>query len=714
MPTFLLITVPFCTIDHRYFAAAYLAGIVRNAGWLYRFLDLNILTFQACSSDGKMKPRWNVSNQVKLYADTKAIGHEVLRKALKNEIEAYKPDLIGFSLMSSNRLYGQLALEVLADLQIDIPVIYGGPDCFPREYYKEYFQVPYVPDIMLQGEAEIALPEFLQEYEYTQSVQTRIKGFIYRNNDGELVDTGMPVISYLRDDNLPADYSVFDYLGSRYDLDNTVFTFCSKGCINKCAFCSESRNYQPYRRRQAQEVIGDIRDNLKKIPAEFQDRSVVVFRDSIFNASPKYVKKICELLIQYNMNIKWFCLGGFRIVLSDDIFELMKQSGCKNIFFGFESASQRVADLMGKNFKVSVAQQTIDQCLLHGISVTLPIINGFPGEFTRDFLTSMAFILRYRDKVDFGYSNTCGIFKKTPLSSNPDDFLIKKVDEVNYELRDGYNIFPVRQLRQILNSVLCHHDRLDRNDALLLLDFNVLPVASEVAQIIYCLSIFLGRRVHDDLLCGFNYCDLSETENEESSERYEYLSNIIPGVSLVEWLRFDKNEVDVKKQIISFLAELIGDFENKILLEKDVNFYDFRNSLYNFTGTKLSINPPAGFMISSERFSEYDKGGHVIFEGTIAHEKWGKNISAVEARCGNYCFDIHHWTGDPFHGTGTTNIWGKVGSKMIRENPLEIKITYSDNRTVLFEFPFTIIETIRTNTGIGLLSSIRHTIGKLF
>lgn len=689
MSNFLLITVPFLTVDHRYYPAAYVAGLIKKSGWYLSYLDLNILIYSACSDLGSFANDWNSENQLRLYSETKIIGKQIIYDSLKNELKSLPPDLIGFSLMSSNRFYAQLVLEVLNELQVDIPVIYGGPDCFPREYYKEYFGLKFTPDIMLTGEAEIALPLFLNEFSTTKNVNTSINGFIYTTENGNLFNTGSPKISFLKDESFFADYSIFDYSKIHYLSENRIVTFCSKGCINKCSFCSESRNYGPYRRRSAIDVISEVENNLLKIPGSYRENATVVFRDSIFNASEKYIREICELILLRELHITWFCLGGFRVILAPELLDLMYRSGLRSIFYGFESASQRVIDLMGKNYDMRIAQHSIADCVERGIGVILPIINGFPGEFTRDFLTSVGFILKYRGLVEFGYSNTCGIFKNTPLSINPDDFCIEKVDEVNYALRDAYNILPVRQLRQIITDTLRKNKNLTDSDVLREFDFNVLPVAAEICLIIYFLSNFLRRWPHDSKFLNFSLSPLSEISSVSTEDgKYSYLENIVPGHSLAGWLACDKNMPEVKEKIISLLSELIKAFEEKILPDF-IDFAEFRNSLYDFERVKISNSPPPGFILLSERFSEYDHGAHVIFEGILEISTNNVNICSIEAKCLDYCFDIHHWpdVNVSSKGAGTIRFWGKVATKMIIKNPLIVCIRYSDKTSSCFRLP---------------------------
>ena len=717
MPNFLLVTVPFLTADIRYYPAAYLAGIVKMSGWNIRYLDFNILIYSVWLSSGSIV-EWNSENQLKLFNETKHLGEPIIFDAFMDEFNHLMPDMIGLSLMSSNRLYAQMVLEVLDKMEIEIPVIYGGPDCFPREYYKDYFSLKFTPDAIITGEAEIALPEFLDEYSKTKDVKTSINGFVFRDNDGYLVDTGSPKISLLKEESFFADYSIFDYEKIHYTSENKIVTFCSKGCINKCSFCSESRNYGPYRRRKVENVVAEIEQNLLRIPDSCKDNVTIVFRDSIFNASTKYIREICELIISKKLNITWFCLGGFRVQLDADLLDLMYRSGLRSIFYGFESASQRVVDLMGKNYDMRAATQAIGACVERGVTVILPIINGFPGEFTRDFLTTLGFILKYRSVVEFGYSNTCGIFKNTPLSEYPEDFCIETVAEVDYSLRDGFNTLPVRQLRQIINDALRKKQKISESHVLQAFDFNVTPVAAELGLMIFFIADFLQRWPRDSkiLQLFFSLSGGGKTHADSANATHSYLVNIVPGCSLEGWFASDKNKPEYKAEIIALLSDLIEALEEKIISEA-ITIEAFRNTLYKPFKGKLSKVPPPGFALLEERFSRYDKEGHVVFEGTFSRLNDCADISAVEARCGDYCFDIHHWavSAPGKEWEGGIRFWGKVSLKMLQKSPLIARVRYSNNSTVVFKLPLSLVIPLdNPPVGGGLLSTAKKLMSRCF
>lgn len=701
MSKFLLLSFPICEISTRYYPAAYIAGIVAKTNWEIKYIDLSGMFFNVCAAANIVIPKWDSPNQLEIFTQGKEIFQEILNDIYKSKIKEWNPELIGFSLMNSNRHFAIFSLREFEKLGNTIPVIFGGPDCFPSEYHLNYIAERCPPNIMLQGEAEIALPKFLNEYQVTKSIQTKIAGFIYKDNKGEIIDTGLPELSYLKGTSIIADYSIFDYVGLPLEADGSITTFSSKGCINKCAFCSETRNYRPYRRREAKEVISEVEKNLKILPASVKGKEYVLFRDAIFNASTPYLTEICELILANDFTFTWGCLGAFKNPMTTDLLGIMHRSGCRDIFFGFESASQRVIDLMGKNFNITMAQQIIENCLAQGIRVNLPIINGFPGEFTRDFLTNLTFILRYRDReyLAFSYSNSCQVRKGTPLYDYPQDFLIADLHDSEYSLQDNLNTRQTRLLRQCLAEALMRKSDISSLQ-LQHIDFNDVAVAAELARIIFFTCVFLHIEEKSKFfLESFRDSIASPSPNIETNIETAHLHHAIPSTDLYHWFVADKNSLTTKQKILLFLEEIIQSLETAVLAPPTIDFRCFRNSLYDIDiQRKHSILPPLGFQLHSVRVSQYDGGNHIIFAGSLDETKSGSRVSWLEANCGDYCFDLHWGTNSYFpvhrdcqYRLRRLNFWGKLPKKMLHEHDLFITVIYHDHRRETFAWSMDMI-----------------------
>ncbi|MEW6440877.1 MAG: radical SAM protein [bacterium] len=702
MPNVLLITLPFLNPRARYYPAAYVAGIVRRSGWACRYLDLNLRMYLR-SAEG-VRDAWDknvlaaTSIRPGLFAAQEALreafpfAEDLIAATLQAEIRSHRPDLLGVSLYQTCRAFAHSFLEILDAHDIRLPVLFGGADCFPAHYAGKYFDEACAPDLLLQGEAELALPAFLAELEQTGSVATRIPGFLWRAEDGQVVDTGPPAVPDLRRDPVIADFSV--YSGEPGHAASVHNTFTSKGCINRCAFCNEWLSFTPCRRREADAVVRELLEAKKHDPGW---RSLWLL-DSNFNTTVRHVEEFCTAVIRAGLNLRWRSMGCFRVKLSDEALDLMRRSGCIEMMMGLESASQAVIDGMGKNYEINEARDAIRRLVEHGIQVRMPIISGFPGESARDLLTTCAFILAHQgnEHVSFSYSGTCGIFQQTHLNKYPEDFCILPETAgrmLQFELLDGFSTPSARRLRSCLNLFAIGETRKasssDALSKLLETDFNDPCVAEELAQLVSVLGHLTGGEDEALRLLAAEQTErLPIRKNRAHAARSAFLSGRLPGISLERWLLGDKNAPEVKDAIVDFLLSRLEALARELAAAGEVDFRQFRKSLYRLEVLRDRDPSPGDLQLETMRRSAFDHGRSLIFTGTALDSRRDGPASMVLAWAGDHFIELHYGLpspaaaeGRPGRGCEFAGFWGKIQERYLREHPLELQLIYRDATT---------------------------------
>lgn len=162
--------------------------------------------------------------------------------------------------------------------------------------------------------------------------------------------------------------------------DNPVFTMnTSRGCPYACKFCSVQGVWgRRYRFFSAERIIDDIK-NLKN---DFGIKGVY-FREDNFTGSLKRVARFSEMMLSDNIGIKWLCESRVR-PLSREIMALMAKAGCRWLYLGCESGSQRVLDLINKQVTVEDIRNVINWGRELGIKCYTSWIVGVPGETQKD------------------------------------------------------------------------------------------------------------------------------------------------------------------------------------------------------------------------------------------------------------------------------------------------------------------------------------------
>ena len=224
--------------------------------------------------------------------------------------------------------------------------------------------IPEFVDHVIVGEGEYALADVVNG-----KVKDRIVEY--------------PAISDL--DALPRpDWESFVHLDYQWSVDDIaekpVFSMnTSRGCPFRCAFCSVGSIWgKKYRSFSASRIIDDI----CYLKSQYHARAIY-FREDNFTYNRKRVFDFCELLIRKKIKIKWLCESRVNN-LDSEILKMMHQAGCQWIYFGLESGSQKILDILKKDITVEQIYNALKICQKKGIKTYGSFITGVPGETKQD------------------------------------------------------------------------------------------------------------------------------------------------------------------------------------------------------------------------------------------------------------------------------------------------------------------------------------------
>jgi hypothetical protein len=174
-----------------------------------------------------------------------------------------------------------------------------------------------------------------------------------------------------------------------YQSDSAYLTVplqFSRGCTDKCEFCSEWQFWERFRTDTAEHTVEQIERAQRDYGATF-----IVFMDSLLNGIPRRLNELCELLLKRSVNVRW--ASFMRAQMDPPTARLLAKSGCHDVFIGVESFSDETLELMRKRRSKADNIQALEAFLDAGIEVTAGFVPGFPGDTREGFLAS-ALILR--------------------------------------------------------------------------------------------------------------------------------------------------------------------------------------------------------------------------------------------------------------------------------------------------------------------------------
>ncbi|MBI3349784.1 MAG: B12-binding domain-containing radical SAM protein [Burkholderiales bacterium] len=279
--------------------------------------------------------------------------------------------------------------------------IWGG--YFPSNHPQAVLQSGWV-DYVVQSAGEAALPALLQALCLGRPPHA-IAGLIFRLG-GELVRTGRAPLpdldcqpplplNLLARRNPIARYLPRTFLGRRTHAMHT-----SMGCPFMCAFCAVVPLYQGRWVARSAELVAD--DVLRMRDAHGVD--AIEFTDNNFFVAEKRVRAFAERM--RGQGVAWWGEGRIDTLdrYSDETLALMREAGCRMIFFGAESGDDEVLAMVDKGGRQSGEQilRFAARLLSFDIIPEYSFVLGFPrpteSEVWSQIHRDIAFIRRLKDQ----------------------------------------------------------------------------------------------------------------------------------------------------------------------------------------------------------------------------------------------------------------------------------------------------------------------------
>lgn len=295
--------------------------------------------------------------------------HKIVQKIIET-----KPDIVGISCPLSIMWNDVVGISRLLRQEYDCIQVIGGfqPSAFP-----EICLADSCADYVIAGEGEIAFQDI---------VDGKVKEKIVKRQLITDLDTIPFPARHLV--NMEKYIEVSMAQGSqkrkRY---TTVVT--SRGCVNNCTFCSSKVVWsRKWRARSAENVVAEI-EHLK----EKYNINEIHFEDDNISLDKKRMNKICDLIIEKDLDISWTMPNGIASgTLDKDTILKMKKSGCYQLNFGIESGNNHILkNVIKKNMDLNHTKEVIQWTKDAGIFSHAFFILGFPGETKEMIYDSLAY-----------------------------------------------------------------------------------------------------------------------------------------------------------------------------------------------------------------------------------------------------------------------------------------------------------------------------------
>ena len=363
--------------------------------------------------------------------------HQKYLTSVVERIVSSGAKVAAFSVYVFNRPAALLMARLVKEKDPSIITVFGGPQCLNFNSAREIASDDWA-DAVFFGEADDSFPAFIDSFE-KEGRLIPMPGVLLSCQNGAWTEQKPPSPDM---DQLPfADYTGYD-LGLYYGkIINT-----HRGCVRRCTFCTEWIAMK-YRRMSSARAFAEICHQLEREPKI----NKFMFGDSLCNSSMKGLAELCGLVISNRTAIEWSAYAIARPEMGGAILEEMRRSGCKNLFYGVETGSDRLLRIVSKNTTAALNARVLEETRRAGINTNVGWIVGLPEETEDDFQDSLRFLRAQARNIS--RLNVNMAFLNSELA-DPGYIREKGIipHSLYWRLKNGLNTFPVR-IKRMMETV---------------------------------------------------------------------------------------------------------------------------------------------------------------------------------------------------------------------------------------------------------------------
>lgn len=291
-------------------------------------------------------------------------------KTLIQTLKSFEPHMVGITCYTPSFSSTMNISLLTKKYNPNISVVVGGPHptILPETCLNENV------DFVIRGEGELTFPELTDSLEKNK-VLDEIKGLSFKKNGKIIHNEPRPYIKDL--DSLPFPSRHYLELEKYVDyMEGIRFTtiLSSRGCPYHCIYCCKNVVGTRWVSMSPERVMLEIKEIINKYKFNH-----IHFHEELFTFKKEWVKKICELLISNNLNIKWSCNSRVDMVTKELLY-LMKKAGCVHINYGVESGDEGVLKSLKKGITLEQVKKAFKDTHDAGIPTSAYFMIGVPED----------------------------------------------------------------------------------------------------------------------------------------------------------------------------------------------------------------------------------------------------------------------------------------------------------------------------------------------
>ena len=329
--------------------------------------------------------------------DCQCLGDD--HKTLIEKLRGSSPEIVGISATTPTFGSSLMTAQLVKQNLPNTIVIIGGPhvSALPKET-----MVYDCFDVGVIGEGEYTALELVKHIEKVGLKDLeQVSGIVFRRNGEFHATERRPFIRDLDELPMPARHllpplGMYHPAPTSYRRLPNAHLISNRGCAGaRCLFCDQGVFGFQVRFRSVENVFAEIEELI-----DVHGARDLKFFDDTFTLDEKRVFRICEEFKKRRLDVPWCCLARANTV-NREMLKAMRDAGCWEILFGFESMDQNVLSRLMKFTTVEQNVQAVKLCHEVGINVRGNFIVGSPF----DTLESMETDLREAIKLNMSFAH---------------------------------------------------------------------------------------------------------------------------------------------------------------------------------------------------------------------------------------------------------------------------------------------------------------------
>jgi radical SAM superfamily enzyme YgiQ (UPF0313 family) len=350
------ILISFNWANHFSLASGYLKAYAQKDKFILKNTEINIIDFDTETHDAR---------QVVFY------------------LSQSKPDIIGFSCFCWNINKVLETARIVKTIFPHVKIILGGPEVGPisTKYLEEN---PFI-DVVVKGEGEATFAELLMYY-LGRSKLEEIQGISYRVNGHISENPDRPLIEVLGE--IPSPYLE----GILIPRDKVTYLETYRGCIFRCGYCFEGKNFPKPRFFPEDRIQKEIEFILGH-----QEIKSFHFVDPIFNLKKDRLEKITGMLSAANrFGTELRTVEIIAEFVDEETIDFFKKANVVSVETGPQTVNKDTLKNVNRYYDEEKFKRAIRLLEDNRIEVLTDLIIGLPGDNFFKFVKSVKTLMEMK------------------------------------------------------------------------------------------------------------------------------------------------------------------------------------------------------------------------------------------------------------------------------------------------------------------------------